>query len=274
MQTLARPAFSDLPLLVEGDSKEVRLLNSAVCLERLKPTVYSYTENRYGIAPGTDIVRAKFTAAVFRYLRALDQAEGLPDGSAFIDLIETEDGPLLMQRRVVTCNLEVRVKRFHIGSPIHRYLYTEQHESTQLGGPIHRWSRFDQPLVCFDWRHPLVGDEGQRLADEPISDDYAGVWMENIPNAKALACRTFARLEELFSAAGLVLIDICLFISRDGRTLYGEISPDCMRIRRAGIAPQDAESFDKDLWRDGSSPQSLLDSYDRIYRELFPQWRN
>ncbi len=269
MQTLTRPSFSDLPLLVEGDSKEIRLLNSSVCLERLKPTVYSYTENRYGIAPGTDIVRARFTAAVFRHLRELDQVEGLTNGSAFIDLLETGDGPLLMQRRVVTCNLEVRVKRFHIGSPLHRYLYTEQYGSTQSGGAIQRWSRFDQPLVCFDWRHPLVGHDGQRLADEPISDDYAGVWMENIPDAKALARRTFARLEALFLAAGLVLVDICLFISRDGRTLYGEISPDCMRIRRAGTTPQGAESFDKDLWRDGSSPQTLLESYERVYREVF-----
>lgn len=256
--------FDSLPLLVEGDSKEIRLLARDVALERLKPTVYSYTNKRYGSASGTEAVRARFTAAAFRYLHYADLREGLPQSTAFMGLVETPHGPLVAQRVVETCNLEVRVKRYHIGSPLHRYLYTEDFP-TLAGPPLERWSRFDTPLVCFDWRMPMTArDDQRRLADEPISDDYAGVWMDNVPNAKALALRTFLRLECLFSQAGLILVDICFFIDRTGRVLYGEISPDCMRVRTMA-----GEGLDKDVWRDGGSPDSLLASYERLYRAVF-----
>ncbi|MFP5288580.1 MAG: hypothetical protein ACLGI9_22785, partial [Thermoanaerobaculia bacterium] len=206
--------FEALPLLVEGDSKILRLWTDRVVVERFKPTVYSYTVNRYGEVPETDRIRVSFAAELFRRMACLDPATPCVPRSAFLTEIETPSGPLLVQRRIDPCNLEVRVKRYHIGSPVHRYLYTDKHGSTQSCGNIGRWSRFDQPVVCFDWRHPLHDEQGRRLADEPISDDYAAVWME-----------------ETFAAAGVLLVDMCIFIDRSGRWIHGEISPDCMRVR-------------------------------------------
>ncbi|MFL6164074.1 MAG: phosphoribosylaminoimidazolesuccinocarboxamide synthase [Jatrophihabitantaceae bacterium] len=256
--------FDALPSLVLGDSKDVRLLTPKVTLARLRPTVYSFTNNRYGTVPGTDEVRARFSAAVFRSMAESPGNRHL--ASAFLGLVETPVGPLLAERRVSPCNLEVRVKRFHIGSPLHRYRYTEDH-STVSGPPLRRWSRFPDPVVCFDWRNPLHGDDGERLADEPISDDYAAVWMVDPQNAKRLARDSFEWLEERFRLAGLQLIDICFFIDRGGRVVYGEISPDCMRVRSG--ASDDAEALDKDQWRSGAPASELLLRYRRLHELVF-----
>jgi phosphoribosylaminoimidazole-succinocarboxamide synthase len=199
----------------------------------------------------------------------LASQDGCAPRSAFLAEITTREGPLLVERRVVPCNLEVRIKRYHIGSPLHRYRYTERYPSTQSCGPVGRWSRFDTPVVCFDWRHPLYDDQGQRLADEPISDDYAQIWMEDVGYAKAAARQTFIWLERLFERAELRLVDMCLIIDRSGRTIYGEISPDCMRVRLDLSDPALSPAGAKDVWRAGGSAEALLHNYQECYRRLF-----
>jgi phosphoribosylaminoimidazole-succinocarboxamide synthase len=262
--------FPSLPLLTEGDSKEVRLWTDNTVVIRFKPTVYSYTANRYGEVAGTDELRAKFTAAVFRRLANHVFGEFAP-ANAFLAAIESKHGLLIVQKRVRDCNLETRIKRYHIGSPVHRYKYTEAYPSVADGAPISRWTRFDSPVVCFDWRHPLRTPTGERLADEPLSDDYAALWMRDVPHAKEMARVTFIWLENLFLDAGLRLIDMCMFIDREGRTIYGEISPDCMRVRLDLGDPHKAEAADKDLWRTGRAPHELRQRYEQLYRRLFSQ---
>jgi len=257
--------FEDLTLLVNGDSKEIRLLTPRIALARLRPTVYSFTSNRYGIAPGTEIVRSRFSAKLFRSMACEPGSVHL--SSAFLGLIETPSGPLMAEELVETCNLEVRVKRFHVGSPVHRYRYTDRHRSALLGEPISRWTRFAAPVVCFDWRNPMVAEDGSRLADEPLSDDYAALWIDDVPKAKLLACDAFQWIERRFLRAGLQLIDICFFIDRTGSVLYGEISPDCMRVRNRASA--DSEALDKDHWRSGGEPEEVLARYEKLYEMVF-----
>lgn len=256
--------FAGLPLLVDGDSKEIRLLTPRVTLARLKPSVYSFTYNRYGTVPGTEDVRARFSAAVFALMADSPGPRHL--SSAFLGLVESDHGPLLAERRVDPGNLEVRVKRFHIGSPVHRYRFTEDHP-TVAGPPLTRWARFDTPVVCFDWRHPLTDEHGVRLADEPLPDDYAAVWIADVAGAKRLATDTFEWLERLFARSGLQLIDICFFIDRSGSVVFGEISPDCMRVRSS--ASDDADALDKDRWRSGGEPAELLERYEQLHRTVF-----
>lgn len=262
--------FDSLPLLVEGESKIVRLWTDKVVVMRFKPTVYSFTANRYGNVPGSEITRVKFTAALFRLMASARFDGAARPRSAFLAEIESPHcGPLLVEKRVTDCNLETRVKRYHIGSPVHRYLYTDRFPSTQSGDPISRWSRFDSPVVCFDWRHPLLDADGNRLADEPLSDDYAAIWMHNTSHAKEIARRTFLWMEKMYEDAGLRLIDMCIFIDRDGRTIFGEISPDCMRVRLNLEDPSKAEAADKDLWRIGAAPDKLQQRYTELYERLF-----
>ncbi|MDN3637528.1 phosphoribosylaminoimidazolesuccinocarboxamide synthase [Simiduia curdlanivorans] len=259
--------FDALPLVAEGESKIIRKLTGNLVIEKFKPSVYSFSKNRYGDVAGTDILRARFSAEVFRRMQLSDNSA--LRRNAFVALIERGDEVYTAQRLVENSNIEVRVKRYHIGSPLHRYLYTENYGSTQACGSITRWSRFDQPLVCFDWRHPLTDDQGKRLADEPISDDYASVWLHDMPSAKALARSSFLFLEDLFHDAGLQLIDICYFVDKSGHILYGEISPDCMRVREINQDFDRVDAYDKDLWREGKSALTLKQRYEALYYRAF-----
>lgn len=257
--------FNSLPLLVRGDSKEIRLLTPRIALAKLLPTVYSYTYNRYGIAPGTEVARTYFSAELFRFMAQNPGPYHL--ASAYLGLVNSDQGLLMAEQVVESCNIEVRVKRFHIGSPVHRYLYTDQHPTRNQGEPLERWSKFETPVVCFDWRHPLKSPEGNRLADEPLPDDYAALWLDDLPTAKKLARDAFLWIEDKFHQAGLQLIDICFFIDRTGQVIYGEISPDCMRVRNGSSVH--AESLDKDLWRTGGTPEAVLEKYWRLYELVF-----
>jgi phosphoribosylaminoimidazole-succinocarboxamide synthase len=259
-----------LPLLVEGESKIIKLLNSKMVVEQFKPTVYSFTHNRYGEVEGTAELRVLFSSELFRSMNRYNHEQVKHLKNAFLAVVYTADGPLMVQEKVETCNLEVRVKRYHIGSPVHRYKYTEKYNTVQLNeAPLKKWTRFDVPLVCFDWRLPLTDELGNRLADEPISDDYAGVWMNDIVEAKNLARETFSWMERVFRDSGLLLVDICFFIDKTGRVLYGEISPDCMRVRDGLGEPDESGSFDKDLWRQGEKEQLLAKRYHKLFHILF-----
>jgi phosphoribosylaminoimidazole-succinocarboxamide synthase len=259
-----------LPLLVEGESKIIKLLNSKMVVEQFKPTVYSFTHNRYGEVEGTAELRVLFSSEVFRSMNRYNHEQGKHLKNAFLAVINSADGPLMVQEKVETCNLEVRVKRYHIGSPVHRYKYTENYATVQLNEePLKKWTRFDVPLVCFDWRLPLTDEDGNRLADEPISDDYAGIWMNDIVEAKNLAREAFSWMERVFRDSGLLLVDICFFIDKTGRTLYGEISPDCMRVRDGLGEPGESSSFDKDLWRQGEKEQLLAKRYHKLFHILY-----
>jgi phosphoribosylaminoimidazole-succinocarboxamide synthase len=261
--------FESLPIVAEGDSKQVRSWTERVVVMRFKPTVYSFTTNRYGEAPGTDVVRLRFTSALFRRMREIPASNAAVPTSAFLAQVTSNGVPLLIERRVDPGNLEVRIKRYHVGSPVHRYKLTEGHASTQSCGPLRRWSRLDSPVVCFDWRHPLRDAEGNRLADEPLSDDYARVWMVDVDSAKAMARNTFLWMEAWFASSGVRLVDMCLFIDRSGRTIFGEISPDCMRVHLDLRDPEEAANADKDLWRSGRTPDLLLARYQELYQRLF-----
>jgi phosphoribosylaminoimidazole-succinocarboxamide synthase len=100
-----------------------------------------------------------------------------------------------------------------------------------------------------------------------LPDDYASIWLDNVPAAKKLAREAFEWIEELFASKGLRLIDICFFIDSSGRVLFGEISPDCMRVR--DMASDEGEALDKDEWRSGGDPKAVLWRYGRLYSIVF-----
>src|SRR5713226_4881332 len=92
--------FDRMPILFEGHSKSVRLWTDQIVAIRFKPTMYSYTMNRYGEVPGTDSIRLKFTASLFRRISLLAPRNGIPLRTAFVAEIESPVGPLLIQRRI------------------------------------------------------------------------------------------------------------------------------------------------------------------------------
>lgn len=181
-----------------GESKEIRLLTQRVALAKLLPTVYSFMHRRYGVAPGTDEVRARFSADLFRLMQRNPGYRHL--ATAFLGFVEAPEGPLLAEHVVEPGNIEVRVKRYHIGSPTHRYRFIEDYPTAGGGSLLQKWQRFDRPLVCFDGRHPLKDEKGTALADELLPGDYATLWLYDLPTATRLAGETFEWIEELFAS--------------------------------------------------------------------------
>lgn len=267
--------FSSLPLVAEGESKEVRYAGNGKVIIRLKPTVYSYTHNRNGIVPGSDTLRSNAA----RILTNVVTNAGIPHSyqqftkdyivSELILQPITAQQPLpfrpddlsndQLAKLHIAPPIEVVVKKVHTGTPKHRY-YQFDNYPTRFGFPdktqgIKADTAYPETTVRFDWRNPLHDNQGNRLADEVMSDDMAN-WFIDVKLAKQTALDAFKALDTYFHKRGLELWDICFFITQDGTTLFGEISPDCLRVRAA-----DGSSLDKDIWRSGGSSHTVLEKW-------------
>ncbi|GAB4193339.1 MAG: hypothetical protein OHK0022_08070 [Roseiflexaceae bacterium] len=261
--------FDALPLVAAGESKEVRYQGGGRVAIRLRPSVYSYTYNRYGLVPGSDRLRLEATALLARVLDRAGVAHAFehfdPDAGLITAQLLLEPTPegwrfhpddLGNSTPPQIAPIEVVVKAAHVGTPRHRYYQTE-HYPTRSGALIAAGDPYPAPIVRFDWRNPLHDAQGNRLADEPLASDMAELWI-NTARAADLARRAFAALSAFLGGRGLRLLDICFFIDRDGGLIFSELSPDCMRVTAAD------DSLDKDIWRAGGSSELLLAKWTRF----------
>lgn len=85
----------------------------------------------------------------------------------------------------------------------------------------------------------------------------------DVKEAKKTAIRTFQILSDFLGEKNIVIYDLCLFISEDGKTVFGEISPDCGRYRH-----YDLGSLDKDVWRSGGSSKDVIDKWNLLYEMI------
>ncbi|MBI1902441.1 MAG: hypothetical protein HYS13_15170 [Planctomycetia bacterium] len=157
--------------------------------------------------------------------------------------------------------VEVVVKRRHIGTPKHRYRFIEQYP-TRAGKILAADAEYPELQVRFDWRNPVRDSSGQRLADEIMSEQFADLYID-VPKARSLAIAAFEALATFLSGRGLVLDDICFFIDRDGRCIFSEISPDCLRARAVGEG-----SLDKDVWRAGGGSELLTEKWTKFLERI------
>ncbi len=244
--------FEKLPLVVEGESKIVRRYGQEDCLIRLKPTIYSFTANRCGVIEGSDMLRLRATAV---FLEVLQRAE-IPHAYRKV-------GEHFILSELITSPppIEVVVKAFHSGTSKHRYC-------GMAGTPVRASHPFfagmtfgdedgyPAPMVRFDWRNPLSHPRtGERLADEVLGDETAD-WFIDIKEARLTAKRVFKALSDFLGPRDVVLYDLCLFITGDGKTVFGEISQDCGRFRHF-----DMGSLDKDVWRTGGSSAQVMEKW-------------
>jgi hypothetical protein len=122
---------------------------------------------------------------------------------------------------------------------------------------------YPHTIVRFDWRNPFEHPvTGKRLADEVMPEDIADWWIDT-QAARATVIRTFDALQEFLSTRDVVIYDLCLFISADGHTVFGEISQDCGRYRHF-----DMGEFDKDVWRAGGSHEEVLEKWKFLCKML------
>lgn len=250
--------FRELPLFVEGESKEIRKLTDEIGIIYFKPTIYSFTANRCGIVEGSNIPRVKVSSVLCEELKK----NGIDH--SYLDYAEE----FVITRLVKAPNIEVVVKANHTGTSKHRYFgmngskVRESHP--YYGGfEITDMNPYPEPIVRFDWRNPFMHPITKvPLADEVMCDSQADLFID-VKEAKKTASRTFQILSDFLAKKNIVIYDLCLFISEDGKTVFGEISPDCGRYRHFDLG-----SLDKDVWRSGGSSKDVLEKWNFLYKMI------
>jgi len=276
---LSREAFAALPLVVEGESKEVRYAGNGLVVIRFKPTIYSFTANRAGIVEGSDRLRLRASGLFLEVLREA----GVPhayrkvnDDWVLADLIlqpatardpspfrPTDLAPEQLAGLSIAPPIEVIIKRMHSGTSKHRYFGMAGHPIRRshplfAGFTFSDEDAYPQPMVRFDWRNPLHDDRDRRLADEILPEPVAD-WYIDIAAARQTALRVYDALSEFLNERDVVCYDLCLFVTEDGRTVFGEISQDCGRYRHFDLG-----SLDKDVWRAGGSSEQVLEKWQTL----------
>lgn len=270
IHTLTDTQFSALPLVVEGESKEVRYAGDGLVVIYFKPTIYSFTSNRTGIVPGSDLLRLRASALFVEVLRKAGIRHAYRDvGERFVlaDLLlqpatewcpnpfRPDDIPLTSL--AIAPPIEVVVKRMHSGTSKHRYFQMAGHP-VRSDHPLYAGMVFEpegaypEPMVRFDWRNPFQDLSGKPLADETLGDHMAN-WYINVAKAQQTALRVYDVLSEFLNEHNIVCYDLCLFIDQSGDLVFGEISQDCGRYRHFSLG-----SLDKDVWRAGGSSEEVL----------------
>jgi phosphoribosylaminoimidazole-succinocarboxamide synthase len=228
--------FDTLPFVEEGHSKIVRLVDKSTLAVRLKPTLHTYSFQRTGEIPGIERLRLKASIILWQLL--LDH--GLPVA------VTAASDRCYICRRVDAPPIEVIVKAYHVGTPSR--LYRGMSERPTRTGEVIRSDCVHAPYVRFDWRNPFPErDECLPLA---LADRFI-----DTAKAERLALDAFAVLNGFLAEREMILQDICLFIDSGGDWLFGEISPDCMRVKYRGC------DVDKDLWRSGKSDAEVLQGW-------------
>ena len=85
-------------------------------------------------------------------------------------------------------------------------------------------------------------------------DAHCDTWTSHFGEPSGHGTWVYEAMQE-----GLVL-DACFILDETGGVLCYELSPDNMRVKRAGWGadPRPDDEFDKDLWRSGADPERLL----------------
>jgi len=276
VEGLTDEAFAALPLVIGGESKEVRYAGEGAVVIRFKPTVYSYTANRCGVVEGSDVLRlraSRIFADVLRRAGIRHAYRRVTDRFVLADLVlqprsATVAAPFrpgdLTADQVATLPvappIEVVLKRMHSGTSKHRYFGMAGHP-VRASHPLFAGMTFGPddayplPIVRFDWRNPLASPTGDRLADEILPEPVAD-WFIDVARARDTALRVFEAMTEFLGERDIVCYDLCLFVTEDGGTVFGEISQDCGRYRHFDLG-----SLDKDVWRAGGSSSQVLDKW-------------
>lgn len=251
--------FESLPILNEGDSKTIRIITGKTpvgsehdgkyCVVKYKPSVYSNRQNRPGNIDGSDKIRMR----MFRSMLELLWVKGHSHSAVYVgdrylltEYIPNENIP----------KIEVLVKRYLVGSD--KYLYHDlSAEKSLFDGSFHGYIKYKTPYVKYTWRNPNFvrkndDSEPLKMKDEVIADGLVAQMMD-VNKCSSYALRVTEDINDFFNYCNLELLDICLMMTRDGKYMYYEISPDNCRYRRI----DNGESYDKDNWRFGCSEEKV-----------------
>lgn len=247
-----------------GESKIFRRLTDdaeapGLALAELRPTLYSHTASRYGEVPGTDALRLDLWGQFAGALNAVPAPAGAQDWpflSAYAGRLVWEGRDYALTRWLPRLPpIEIVWKRDLVGTMKHRLVGVDGHQ-TLSWGPLRYDAKLPADIVRFDWRNPLPHP------DECIPEDFARFYVHT-EQAAATARRAADGIDRLLHTVGCRLVDICFFVSPDGRVIHSEITPDGARIRAA-----DGAAVDKDIWRSGRSGADVVTAWSRLHSDL------
>jgi phosphoribosylaminoimidazole-succinocarboxamide synthase len=282
---------------IEGESKRIwRVPGTNLGLAELKPTLYSFTHNRYGEAPGTDVQRLRFweffCTEINRQMSM--RGSGVPGywdeykdvyGASVLWANATKK-PLSTGRRLPTSFLgttqmqsrkksgmrefaivemsrlppiEVVWKNYMVGTMKHTLKGVDQHQLREPLAKMHPPIQYEGKLP----RDIIRFDWRNELPDGDLTipEDFAAFYID-VEKARATATLVTYFLREILGRKGYELVDLCYFMNEEGDMVCSEISPDGMRIRKKG------ESFDKDLWRVGKDADVIVGVWQTLFQDL------
>ena len=249
--------FDKLPLLIQGESKIIRVYNSKLNIIKYKPSVYSHKMQRGGDVKGTDYERITVTKNFLDiFSRHCIKHTYLSIGKEFILTesinIQTDIPPL-----------EIIVKRCYVGSDKHRY-YNMDKCKTRFGKDLVEKESKEYPeiLVRYDYRNPNFHPEtGVPIGDILICDDLADQFID-VQVSKKVAKHIFTVLMDHLARMNIYIQDICLMLTVTGDKVYGEVSQDCGRYKYKD--EHTLSDLDKDIWRSGGSSDLVLEKYKKL----------
>lgn len=263
---------------IEGESKKIHK-SGKLALVSLKPTMYSFTHNRYGTVEGTDLIRLDFWRLFATKLNSFICETSLKRYTGEFSQKISE----LLERGVIEKNypiisnylgeatigstryaiirfaeeippLEVVWKNYMVGTLKHNLKKVDA-KRTKQGTLIQYEARLPNDMIRFDWRNPLPDK------DECIPDEFAAFYIDT-QAAREVARLTSRLLNHILKNKGYELIDLCYFMNYEGNMIYSEITPDGMRIRKK------EQSYDKDLWRAGKDKETITSVWKGLYEDL------
>ena len=279
---LTMAVFRTWPLICMGESKEIRQHpdDPDKVVIWLRPTIYSFTENRVGWVEGSNLLRARTLSLLIPLLQKHGIAHAYQEiypatGFIVARKVHAHEDP----------NVETIVKQYNGGTSYHRYYKLAEHPTRPdhalwPGETVGKYQAFRGPKVRFDWRNPFWHPEKVAhcresmpnlpdevylwpaslrakvmMRDEVMGEDFANEVI-NVRAARKTALWTYAVLQRYFARCNIIIYDLCLFITADGKTVYGEINQDCGRFRHL-----DHGMLDKDVWRSGGSVGDVLEKW-------------
>ena len=339
INTLTAEQFAALPLVIKGESKEVRYAGNGLVVIKFLPTVYSFTSNRCATVPGSDIPRLRCSREFVKVLATagIEHAyKEVNDQWVLAHLVMPHDVEFAkygLPRFVPPDLTAVQIAALPVAPPIEivikKFLTgTTKHSCCGLAGsrvrashrfyagmPLAADGALPEMIVRFDWRNPLKNEvqlarilkqtETQglptfirricellygstqdtfiaimsgfppiqekfrqllafagrdvfgldRMPDTALPEQLADLFID-VQAARRTAFLAGRAIERFLADRNIVFYDLCLFISEDGKLVYGEISPDCGRYRHTDLG-----MLDKDVWRAGGSSDDVFQKW-------------
>ncbi|MBI4433969.1 hypothetical protein HY632_04280 [Candidatus Uhrbacteria bacterium] len=192
--------FLALPLVIRGESKEVRYLGNGQVVIKFLPTIYSFTENRCAEVPGSEVPRLRASSLLVDVLRAAGIRHAyreVTDQWVLADLVMPHAVefrkyglpafvPLDLDAAAFAAlpkapPIEIIMKQFLTGTTKHGCIglsgsRVRASHPFYAGMPITAEGAFPEMIVRFDWRNPLRDQQRGEQVTAQIVDALEGAY--------------------------------------------------------------------------------------------------